>query len=196
MSGSNEEGPIEIGEVGEFGLIKNVTARFPQGPQVLLGPGDDAAVVAYPEGRVVATMDVLVEGRHFRTDWSSPYDIGRKAIAQNLADVVAMGAWPTALLIGVALPAGLPIEFAERLSDGMRDECALVGASIVGGDTVSAPIVTVSVTALGELGAGLAPITRSGARPGDMVAVRGALGRSHAGLRLLLAGEAGDEALI
>ena len=92
-----------IGDAGEFGLISRLTRRLPQGPDVLLGPGDDAAVIAAPDRRVVATTDLLVEGRHFRRDWSGPYDIGRKAAAQNLADVVAMGARPTALLIGFAI---------------------------------------------------------------------------------------------
>ncbi|GAA3197090.1 thiamine-phosphate kinase [Actinocorallia longicatena] len=171
-------------------MISRIVARFPQGPEVLLGPGDDAAVLAHPDGRSVATMDLLVEGRHFRTDWSGAYDIGRKAAAQNLADVVAMGARPTALLIGVGLPGRLDVAWAEALGDGLRDECAVVGASIVGGDTVSAETITVAVTALGDLG-GRAPLTRSGARPGDVVAVRGGLGRSAAGLRLLLAAPVG-----
>lgn len=179
-----------VGDLGEFALIAELTAGFAAGPGVLLGPGDDAAVVAFPDGRVVATMDLLVEGRHFRTDWSDAYDVGRKAAAQNLADVVAMGARPTALLVGVALPPELDVVWAERLSDGLREECAVVGASIVGGDTVSATTITVAVTALGDLD-GRPPLTRSGARPGDVVAVRGRPGRSAAGLRLLLGSDHG-----
>ncbi|MCD0448367.1 thiamine-phosphate kinase [Actinocorallia sp. API 0066] len=170
--------------MGEFGLIRRVTARFPQGPLVELGPGDDAAVVRTPDGRVVATADMLVEGRHFRTDWSSAYDVGRKAAAQNLADVVAMGARPTALLIGFGAPASLDVAWADGLTAGLRDECALVGASIVGGDTVRTPGITVAVTALGDLG-GAPPLTRSGARPGDRVAVRGRLGWAAMGLAAL-----------
>ncbi|MFC6878903.1 MULTISPECIES: thiamine-phosphate kinase [Actinomadura] len=173
-----------IGELGEFGLIGRLTGRLPQGGDVRLGPGDDAAVIAAPDGRVVATTDLLGEGRHFRLDWSGPYDIGRKAAAQNLADVVAMGARPTALLIGLALPAATDVGWAERLYDGLADECAVVGASVAGGDVVSAPEITIAVTALGDLG-GRPPLTRSGARPGDLVAVRGALGHSAAGLHLL-----------
>ncbi len=146
-----------------------------------LGPGDDAAVVRAPDGRYAATMDLLVEGRHFRTDWSSAYDVGRKAAAQNLADVVAMGARPTALLVGFGAPPTLDVAWAEEFGDGLRDECALVGASIVGGDTVRAEAVTVAVTALGDLG-GRPPLTRTGARPGDVVAVRGRLGWAATGL--------------
>ncbi|GAA4370431.1 thiamine-phosphate kinase [Actinomadura verrucosospora] len=184
-----------IGELGEFGLIGRLTRRLPQGPAVRLGPGDDAAVIAAPDGRVVATTDLLVEGRHFRLDWSGPYDIGRKAAAQNLADVVAMGANPTALLVGFAAPPATRADWAERLYDGLADECRAAGASVAGGDVVAAPRVTLAITALGDLG-GAAPLTRSGARPGDVVAVRGRLGFAAAGLALLEAGRDGPEELI
>ncbi|GAB2809075.1 thiamine-phosphate kinase [Actinocorallia aurea] len=175
--------------MGEFGLIRRVTARYPQGPLVELGPGDDAAVLRVPDGRVVATADMLVQDRHFRLDWSSAYDVGRKAAAQNLADVVAMGALPTALLVGFGAPSGLDVAWADGLSEGLRDECALLGASIIGGDTVRTPAITIAVTALGDLG-GAAPLTRSGARPGDVVAVRGRIGWAAMGLAALEASSA------
>ncbi|MBA9007134.1 MULTISPECIES: thiamine-phosphate kinase [Thermomonospora] len=184
-----------IGEAGEFALIERLVARLPQGPSVALGPGDDAAVIAAPDGRVVATSDLLVEGRHFRRDWSGPYDIGRKAAAQNLADVAAMGARPTALLLGLAAPPDTPLDWALRLADGLREECALVGASVAGGDVVRAPQITLAVTALGDLGGG-PPLTRSGARPGDVVAVRGRLGYASAGLALLSEGRDGPAGLL
>jgi len=177
-----------IGELGEFGLIARLTRGLPLGPDVALGPGDDAAVVAAPDGRVVATCDLLVEDRHFRRDWSPPYDIGRKAAAQNLADVAAMGARPTALLVGLAAPAATEAAWVQRLYDGLADECARAGASVVGGDVVAAEAITLAVTALGDL-EGRPPLTRSGARPGDLVAVRGRLGLSSAGLELLRRGE-------
>jgi thiamine-monophosphate kinase len=153
---------------------------------VELGPGDDAAVVAAPGGRVVATTDLLVEGRHFRRDWSPPYDIGRKAAAQNLADVVAMGARPTALLVGLGLPPETDAAWVEAVCDGLRDESAPVGASVAGGDVVRSGSVVLAVTALGSL-EGL-PVTRSGARPGDVVAVCGRLGYAQAGVELLTSG--------
>jgi thiamine-monophosphate kinase len=179
-------------EIGEFGLIAAVTATLGTAPQVLLGPGDDAAVVAVPDGRVVATTDVLVEGVHFRRDWSSAYDIGRRAAAANLADVAAMGGCGTALLVGLAAPGDLPVEWALGLAAGLRDEAALVGAAVVGGDTVAADQVVVSVTALGDLG-GRTPVSRAGARPGDVVVLVGRWGESHTGLLLL---ERGDPELL
>jgi thiamine-monophosphate kinase len=153
----------------------------------MLGPGDDAAVVAAPDGRVVATTDLMVDGRHFRRDWSSAYDVGRKSAASNLSDVVAMGARPTAILVGLAAPGSLPLDWIDGLADGLRDECALVGAVVVGGDVVGSDTLTVAVTALGDL-EGRAPVTRSGAAPGDQVVLAGWPGRAAAGLALLEAG--------
>lgn len=174
-------------DVGEFGLIAAVTARLPQSDQVLVGPGDDAAVLAVAGGRVVATTDVLVEGVHFRRDWSTGYDVGRKAAAANLADVASMGGVATALLVGLASPGDLPLQWAIELADGLRDEAALVGAVVVGGDTVTASEVVVSVTALGTLPGPW--VTRSGAKPGDAVVLAGRLGWSAAGLRALQEGQ-------
>ena len=170
-------------DVGEFALIAAVTDRLPTSDAVLLGPGDDAAVVAFPEGRVVATTDLLVEGVHFRRDWSSAYDGGCKAAAANLADIAAMGGTATALLVGLASPPDLPVSWVLALADGLRDEAAVVGAVVVGGDTVTAHQIVVAVTALGSLVG--APVTRAGARAGDLVVVAGRLGWSAAGLRLL-----------
>lgn len=176
-----------VGELGEFGLIRELTAHLPQTPAVRLGPGDDAAVVAAPDGSVVVTTDLLVEGRHFRRDWSTAYDVGRKAAAQNLADIAAMGAVPTALLLGLAVPADLPATWAAELMDGLRDECRVTGAAVVGGDVVRGESINVAVTVLGDL-RGREPVTRAGARPGDVVAVTGWLGWSAAGYAVLSRG--------
>ena len=179
-------------DLGEFGLIARVVERLGTAPQVLLGPGDDAAVVAAPDGRVVATTDVLVEGVHFRRDWSTAYDVGRKAAAANLADVAAMGGRGSALLVGLSAPADLPVDWALGLADGLRDEARRVGAVVVGGDTTTADRIVVSVTALGDLG-GRPPVTRAGAAAGNVLVVVGRLGWSAAGLALL---ERGDASLL
>lgn len=177
----------KVADLGEFGLISAIGARLPQGAHVLVGPGDDAAVLRVPDGRVVVTTDLLVENRHFRRDWSSATDVGHKAAAQNLADVAAMGAVPTALLVGLGAPPDLPAEWVLGLADGLRDECAPLGASVVGGDVVRSEVVVLAVTALGDL-EGRLPVTRAGAGAGDVVAVCGRLGWAEAGFRVLSRG--------
>ncbi len=157
----------------------------------MVGAGDDAAVLRITNGRVVATTDLLVEGRHFRRDWSGPADVGVKAAAQNLADIAAMGAQSRTLLVGIACPADLAAQWVLDMTDGMATECRRAGASIAGGDVTAAGSVMLAITALGELD-GLRPVTRAGARPGDYVAVTGRLGWSAAGLALLSAGRADE----
>ncbi|MFR9780059.1 thiamine-phosphate kinase [Micromonospora sp. MS34] len=178
---------MTVAGVGEFGLIDRVTARLTYGESCLLGPGDDAAVVAAPDRRVAASTDVLVEGRHFRRDWSGARDVGHRAAAANLADIAAMGATPTALLVALCLPAQLDTAWAEELADGLAAEAALVGASVVGGDMSASPTLTIAVTALGDL-AGRPPVVRSGAHPGDVVAMAGRTGWAAAGYTVLSRG--------
>ncbi|QDY06981.1 thiamine-phosphate kinase [Micromonospora sp. HM134] len=176
-----------VADVGEFGLIDRVTTRLTYGSSCLLGPGDDAAVVAAPDRRVVASTDVLVEGRHFRRDWSSARDVGHRAAAANLADIAAMGATPTALLVALCIPADLDTAWVEELADGLAAEAALVDAGVVGGDMSASATLTIAVTALGDL-AGRPPVVRSGARPGDVVALAGRTGWAAAGLTVLSRG--------
>jgi thiamine-monophosphate kinase len=178
---------MTVAKAGEFGLISRVTARMGVGPTCLLGPGDDAAVVVAPDKRVVASTDVLVEGRHFRRDWSSARDVGHRAAAANLADIAAMGAVPTALLVALCAPINLEVRWAEELADGLAAEAAEVGASVVGGDMSASPTLTIAVTALGDL-RGRPPVVRSGAEPGDVVAVNGRLGHAAAGYTVLSRG--------
>ena len=186
---------MTVGDLGEFGLIAAIAARLPRGGTTVVGIGDDAAVLAAPDGRVVATTDLLVEARHFRRDWSGPADIGGKAAARNLADVAAMGAVPVALLVGLAAPGDLAVAWAQDLVAGMAAECARTGATVIGGDVSSADTIMLAVTALGDL-AGREPVTRAGARPGDLLAFAGVLGHSAAGQALLGAGVAEPAALV
>ncbi len=178
---------MSITDAGEFGLIARIVKRLETGPTCLLGPGDDAAVVVAPDSRIVASTDVLVEGRHFRRDWSTGLDVGHRAAAANLADIAAMGAAPTALLVGLCVPPDLEISWAEELADGLSAEAGKVGASVVGGDMSGSPTLMVAVTALGDL-RGHAPVVRSGARPGDVVALAGRVGYSAAGYTVLSRG--------
>ncbi|ONM49402.1 thiamine-phosphate kinase [Nocardia donostiensis] len=181
--------PRTVRELGEFPLIERINAGRVQSPAVRLGPGDDAAVLAAARGHYVVTTDMLVQGRHFRLDWSSPRDIGRKAIAQNAADVVAMGAQPTGFVVALGCPAETAVGFVDELSAGMWDEAVRAGGSIAGGDLVRSPQLVISVTAFGDP-IGPAPITRSGARAGGTVAVAGRLGWSAAGYAVLAGGRA------
>jgi thiamine-monophosphate kinase len=178
---------MSVTESGEFGLIARITARVGRQPSTLLGPGDDAAIVATPDGRVVASTDVLVEGRHFRRDWSSAVDIGHRAAAANLADIAAMGAVPNALLVAFCGPTDLDVRWAEELTDGMVAEAQRTGAGIVGGDVSASPVLTIAITALGDL-QGREAVLRSGARAGDVVALAGRIGYAAAGYSILSRG--------
>jgi thiamine-monophosphate kinase len=194
-SGQTSPGAQTVADLGERAMVDAIIRRLGSAPPVLLGPGDDAAVVACPDGRVVATTDVLVEDRHFRRPWSSATDIGHKAAAQNLADVVAMGARPTALLVGLAVPGHTLASWVLELADGLRDEAALVDAAVIGGDLTGSTAVMISVVALGDLG-GAAPITRGGAVAGDVVAVCGRLGWAEAGRAVLSRGFRSPRAVV
>jgi thiamine-monophosphate kinase len=178
--------PIEsLAGMGEFAVIDRLVSGRVQPPTVVLGPGDDAAVVAHADGRSVVSTDMLVEGVHFRRDWSTPFQLGRKAIAANAADIEAMGAAPTAFVVSFGAPGDTAANDVVALSDGMWHEAGGLGAGIVGGDLVSAPQWVVSVTALGDL-EGRAPVVLGGARRGDVIAVAGDLGPSAAGYALLM----------
>jgi thiamine-monophosphate kinase len=186
---------MTIASTGEFGLIQRVTSRLSTAPTTLLGPGDDAALVSTPDSRVVASADVLVEGRHFRCDWSSATDIGHRAAAANIADIAAMGAVATALLVTVCIPTDLDPRWLEQLADGLNAEAEVVGAAVVGGDLAASPVITISVTALGDL-SGRAPVLRSGAQPGDMVALAGRVGPAAAGYTVLSRGFRSPKVLV
>lgn len=175
-----------IAELGEDALIALFAPRLPVSDATILGPGDDAAVIAV-DGHLVVSSDVLIERRHFRRDWSSAADVGWRAAMQNLADIDAMGAVATALQVTLAAPADLEVDWVLGLADGLREACAPHGVGVVGGDLSGARDIAISVTALGETH-GVDPVTRADAVPGDVLAVSGPLGAAAAGLAQLEAG--------
>lgn len=172
-----------LADAGEFGLIAEITRAFEQGDHVLVGPGDDAAVLRVRTGHVVVSTDLMVEGRHFRRDWASASDVGHRAAAQNLSDVNAMGGRAMSLTVGLAAPADLPVQWALDFARGFADECAQVGASVVGGDLTRASEIVIAVTVLGACTE--APVLRSGAEPGDVLAICGRQGWAAGGLAVL-----------
>ena len=178
-----------LGAAGEAIALARIFPRLPAASVAIIGPGDDAAVLAAPDGRFVVTTDMMIHGPDFRLAWSSAYDLGWKAAASNLADIAAMGAVPTGLVVALAAPADTAVTFLEQFADGLRDGCAAMapGCGVVGGDLSVSPTLTIAVTAFGDL-EGRAPVLRSGARVGDTVAVSGALGAAATGLRLLFSG--------
>ncbi|MDI2097665.1 thiamine-phosphate kinase [Ruicaihuangia caeni] len=177
-----------LGAIGEVATLSRVLPRLTPAAAAELGPGDDCAVVAAPDGRFVVTSDMMVHGPDFRLAWSTPFDLGWKAAATNLSDVAAMGATPTALTVSIAAPRGLEVSVLEGIADGLAAACDALapGCGVVGGDLSVSEVLTIAVTALGDLG-GLSPVLRSGARVGDVVAVSGVLGEAGRGLAVLFA---------
>lgn len=181
-------------DVGEFALVAALTEKFEQSSEVLVGPGDDAAVLRATAEHVVASLDMLVQDRHFRLDWSSARDVGHKAAAENLSDINAMGGRPTALLVGLGAPAELEVGWALDFATGLADEAAKVGASIIGGDLTQANAITISIAALGECEHGV--VRRSGAQPGDRVVLAGRQGWADAGFAVLARGFRSPRAVV
>lgn len=174
-----------IGETSEGDILRRILARTPSAAAAIVGPGDDAAVIRVA-GDLVATTDTLVHGPDFRLAWSTGFDLGWKAAAVNLADVAAMGARPTALLVALAIPSAMPVSFVEELADGLAGACAALapGCAVVGGDLTVSDTLTIAVTALGDL-EGRPAVLRSGARVGDTVAIAGEQGLATQGLSIL-----------
>lgn len=175
----------------EFDLIERVRTGLGSQESLEVGPGDDAAVVEL-SGRMVVSVDSMVEGVHFPADWPDPGDIARRALAGALSDLAAMAAEPETVLVALGLPAGRAPGFGEGLADATVSAARDFGVSLAGGDIVRSPNLFISVTVIGSLREGSEPVTRSGARPGDLVAVTGRLGGSAAGLLLATGSEVPD----
>ncbi|GGK62748.1 thiamine-phosphate kinase [Ornithinimicrobium pekingense] len=182
-----------LGGLGEEGVLGEVLDAYADLPaqDLLVGPGDDTGLLAVRTGAVLATTDTVVRDRDWRDDWSTAQDVGIKVVTQNLADLAAMGGRGTGVLVALVAPDSLPRAWVRGLTEGIAHAAGRAGVPVVGGDLSSTPgdTVMVAVTALGELDDGVgAPVLRSGARPGDLLAVSGPLGRSGAGLELLSSG--------
>jgi thiamine-monophosphate kinase len=186
-----------VAELGEFALIAQIAQRLDSGPnpKIIVGLGDDSAVTAVSTKPAISCVDVLVQGVHFRTDWSSAHEIGRKSVAANLADIFAMGGSPESLLVGLAVPADTKVAWVLELADGIKAEADLVAAVVIGGDVVRSDQIVISITALGSLAAPQ-PITRSGAQAGDVLAIAGRLGYAQAGLMMLSRGFRSPRAIV
>lgn len=180
-----------ISEMDEDALVALFAPRLPNCDAEVLGPGDDAAVISV-DGHLVVSSDVVVEGVHFRREWSTGADVGWRAAMQNLADIDAMGAVPTALQVTLAAPGDTEVDWVLGLADGLREACEPHGVGVVGGDLSRADQIVVSVTVMGETH-GTQPVTRADAVAGQVVAVSAPLGAARAGYEQLAAETVADQ---
>ncbi len=171
-----------LGDVGEFGWIARVARATPAGRGVLRGIGDDAAVLRLA-APVLVTTDALVEGVHFRRDWGTPRQLGRKAFAIAASDIAAMGGWPAFAVIDLRAPASATLVYLDQVYRGFRVAASRTGTRLVGGNTSRAAELSIGVVLLGEAPDGW--VGRDRCRPDDDLYVTGTLGLAGLGLRLL-----------
>ncbi len=177
---------MKLRELGEFAFLEELRDRIPQNPRVLLGLGDDCALLA-PSGKVLATTDSLVEGVHFLREWTSLESLGRKAFAVNASDIAAMGGEPTFALLSLGLPPDTSVEELHGFFQAFVAEASRYQAVLVGGNLSASPCLSITVTLLGRAPYGI--LTRRGMRAGEDLYVTGTLGDAALGLRLLREGK-------
>jgi thiamine-monophosphate kinase len=188
---------MKLSELGEFGLIDWLRQAVGEDPAGILGIGDDCACWSIPHGyQLLVTTDLLLEGVHFRRDWTDMRRLGRKAVAVNLSDIAAMGGSPERLVLGLGLPTTIELAAVEQFLEGFLEAAREHGVHLVGGDTCRAQqFLTISVTAFGTTPSQRA-IRRDTARPGDLLFVSGTLGDSALGLQRLQLGGKVDPYLL
>lgn len=165
--------------ISEFGLIQQISKSIHDGPSVILGIGDDTAVVKVDSKKdILFATDMLIEDRHFRLADATPYEIGWKALAVNLSDIAAMGGTPTHAVVALGLPKNFTVGFVKGIYRGMTALAKRFNVAVVGGDTNRSDKLVVSVALLGEVSEGRA-VRRSGAKAGDIICVSGPLGGSY-----------------
>lgn len=172
---------MKVSDIGEQGLLKKLQRFCPS--EII---GDDGAILNIDRDRnLVVTTDVLVNNVHFSEITTSPEDAGWRSVAANLSDLAAMGASPLGITVGLALPTDTQVEWVERLYQGMTECLQKYNTPIVGGDLVRSPIITISITAFGQVHPNRC-IHRHTAKIDDAIVVTGIHGASRAGLELLL----------
>jgi len=172
----------QIKDIGEVDLIGRIS-KNPRNKSILMGIGDDAAVVKTKDGLQVLTTDCMVEGDHFRTDWFTPKQIGMKSIEINVSDIAAMGAIPKYALISLALPKTLEVSFVDEFYDGMWSSCEKYSMEIIGGNMTHSEKIVISITLIGEVDKKNLCL-RGDAKPSDYIFISGEIGYGRAGLRL------------
>lgn len=183
---SESKTPVELKEIGEFGLINWIRGKMPpRDPDITAGIGDDAAVMIPPKGSIcLVTTDILIEDIHFRMDYTDPLRLGKKALSINLSDIAAMGGIPQYFLLSLGIPPHISFRWLEEFFNGIQHVADRYDLSLIGGDTSLARKLTINVTLLGR-GKPREIIYRKGANAGDQIMVTGTLGNAGLGLRIL-----------
>lgn len=196
---SSDPSSATLADLGESDLVAKILARIGESKvkssNIEVAAGDDAGVMSTSGSSFVLSVDMYAEGKHFRTDWSTATEIGRRCAAGSIADVCAMGAVPAGVLLAIGLPATTSSHWVDEFMLGFIQESADAGAIVLGGDVSGCDSIVVSVTALGTLASGAA-ITRGGAQVGDVVAICGRSGMAAGGLRVLQRGLRSPRALV